>query len=95
MFCLICYTCIHNQWNRNPFFIQKKIFFFTHILEEDAEVRVTVWVNGSLEHWKENVLQHLAKVGHKVPASEDVTKIEEVPNIMIKQLHNMNKVVHS
>lgn len=58
--------------------------FLTHVSEEEAELRVGVWVDGSLEHGKENVLQHLAKVGHKVPASEDVTKIEESPNIMIK-----------
>lgn len=50
--------------------------FLTHMLEEEAELWVGLWVDGSLEHGKENVLQHLAKVGHKVPASEDVAKIE-------------------
>lgn len=54
--------------------------FLTHMLEEDAELWVGEWVNGGLEHRKENVLQHLAKVGHKVPASEDVAKIEEGEN---------------
>lgn len=49
--------------------------FLTYMLEEDAELRVGLWVNGGLEHRKEDVLQHLAKVGHKVLASEDVTEI--------------------
>lgn len=53
------------------------------MLEEDAELWIGVWVDGSLEHGKENVLQHLAKVGHKVPASEDVAKIEERQNKFI------------
>lgn len=44
------------------------------MLEEDAELWVGLWVDGGLEHGKENVLQHFAKVGHEVPASEDVTK---------------------
>lgn len=52
----------------------------THMPEEDAEIGVGVWLDGGLEHWKENVLQHLAKVGHKVPASKDVAKIEEGRN---------------
>lgn len=47
------------------------------MLEEDAELRVGLWVNGGLEHRKENVLQHLTKVGHKFPASEDVTIIKK------------------
>lgn len=47
------------------------------MLEEEAELWVGVWVDGGLEHRKENVLQHLAEVGHKVPASEDVAKREE------------------
>lgn len=50
------------------------------MLEEDAEIWVGLWINGGLEHRKENVLQHLAKVGHKVPASENVTKIERGHN---------------
>lgn len=50
------------------------LLFLTHVLEEDAEIWVGLWVDGGLEHGKENVLQHFAKVGHKVPASEDVTK---------------------
>lgn len=54
------------------------------MLEEDAELWVGLWVDGGLEHGKENVLQHLAKVGHKVPASEDVTKIEEGQNKFIE-----------
>lgn len=45
------------------------------MIEEDAELWVGLWVDGRLEHRKEDVLQHLAKVGHKVSASEDVTKI--------------------
>ena len=65
------------------------------MLEEDAELRVGLWVDGGLEHGKENVLQHLAKVGHKVPASEDITKIEEAQHIIIKILHDMTYVVHS
>lgn len=44
------------------------------MLEEDAEIWVGLRINGGLEHGKENVLQHSAKVGNKVPASEDVTK---------------------
>lgn len=47
--------------------------FVTHMLEEDAEFRVGLWVDGGLEDGKENVLQHLAKVGDKVSAPEDVT----------------------
>lgn len=50
--------------------------FVTHMLEEDAELRVGLWVDGGVEHWKEDVLQHLAKVGHKVPASENVAKMK-------------------
>lgn len=46
------------------------------MLEEDAELRVGLWVDGGVEHWKEDVLQHLAKVGHKVPASENVAKMK-------------------
>lgn len=48
----------------------------THMLEEDAELWVGVWIDGGLENRQENVLQHFAKVGDKVPASEDVTKID-------------------
>lgn len=44
------------------------------MLEEDAEVWVGLRIDGGLEHREENVLQHFAKVGNKVPASEDVTK---------------------
>lgn len=51
--------------------------FPTHVLEEDAELWVGLRVDGGLEHGEENVLQHLAEVGHKVPASEDITEIEE------------------
>lgn len=47
------------------------------MFEEDAELRVGLWVDRSLEHWEENVLQHFAKVGNKVPASEDVTVVRE------------------
>lgn len=53
------------------------------MLEEDAQLWVGLWVNGGLEHRKENVLQHLAKVRHKVPASEDVAKMEEGRNKLI------------
>jgi len=42
------------------------------MLEEDAEILVGLGVDGGLEHGQENVLQHLAKVGHKVLGSEDV-----------------------
>lgn len=48
----------------------------THMLEEDAELWVGLWIDGGLENRQENVLQHFAKVGDKVPASEDVTKID-------------------
>ncbi len=46
------------------------------MLEEETELWVGLGVDGGLEHRKENVLQHLAEVRHKVPASEDVAKIE-------------------
>lgn len=46
----------------------------THVLEEDAEIWVGLRIDGGLERGEENVLQHFAKVGNKVPASEDVTK---------------------
>lgn len=46
------------------------------MLEEDAELGVGVRVDGGLEHGKEDVLQHFAKVGHEFPASEDVARIE-------------------
>lgn len=57
------------------------LLFLTHVLEEDAEIWVGLWVDGGLEHGKENVLQHFAKVGHKVPASEDVTKKQNTQQI--------------
>ena len=50
------------------------------MLQEDAELRVALWVDGGLEHGEENVLQHLTEVGHKVPASEDIAEIEEGQN---------------
>lgn len=50
------------------------------MFEENAELWVGLWIDGGLEHRKENVLQHLAKVGHKVPASEDITEIEKGQN---------------
>lgn len=53
------------------------------MLEEDAELWVGPWVDGGLEYGKENVLQHLAKVWHKVPASEDVAEIEEGQRVFI------------
>lgn len=48
------------------------------MLEEDAELWVGLRINGGLEHGEENVLQHFAKVWNKVPASEDVTKIDGI-----------------
>lgn len=48
----------------------------THVVEEDAELWVGLWVDCGLEDGEENILQHLAKMGHKVPASEDVTKLK-------------------
>lgn len=48
----------------------------THMLEEDAEFWVGLWIDGGLENRQENVLQHFAKVGDKVPASKDVTRID-------------------
>ncbi len=53
------------------------------MLEEDAELGVGVWVDGGLEHRKENVLQHLAKVWHKVPASEDVAMLKGRQNKLV------------
>lgn len=53
------------------------------MVEEDTEFWVGLWVNSGLEYRKENILQHLAKVWHKVPASEDVTEIEEGQNLII------------
>lgn len=48
------------------------------MLEEDAELWVGLRIDGGLEHGEENVLQHFAKVWNKVPASEDVTKIDGI-----------------
>lgn len=62
----------------------------THVLEEDAEIRVGPRIDGGLEHREENVLQHFAKVGNKVPASEDVTKSDRgnrKNGLLIKLLH--------
>lgn len=50
------------------------------MLQENAELRVGLWVDGGLEHREEDVLQHFAKVGHKVPASEDVANIKRREN---------------
>lgn len=49
----------------------------THVLQENAELRVGVWVDGGLEHREEDVLQHFAKVGHEVAASEDVASVKK------------------
>lgn len=57
--------------------------FLTHMFEEDAELWVRLWVDSDLKYRKENILQHLAKVWHKVPASEDVTEKEEGQNALI------------
>lgn len=46
------------------------------MLQENAELRVGLWVDGGFEHREEDVLQHFAEVGHKVPASEDVANIK-------------------
>lgn len=46
------------------------------MLQENAELRVGLWVDGGLEHREEDVLQHFAKVGHKVPAPEDVANVK-------------------
>lgn len=59
------------------------------MLEEDAELWVGLWVDGRLEHGEENVLQHLAEVRHKVPASEDVTEIQEGQSTQIKPTANV------
>lgn len=53
------------------------------MFEEDAELWVGLWVDCGLENREENVLQHLAKVWHKVSASEDVTMIKERQKIII------------
>lgn len=45
---------------------------FTHMFEEDAELRMALWVDGGLENREEDILQHLPKVGHKVSCPEDV-----------------------
>lgn len=55
----------------------------THVFEEDAELWVRLWVDSGLKYRKENILQHLTKVWHKVPASEDVTEKEGGQNALI------------
>ena len=65
-------TFILNSW-----LIYLWPLFVTHMLEEDAEIGVGLRVDGGLEHREENVLQHLAKMGHEVPGSEDIAEIEE------------------
>lgn len=47
------------------------------MLEEDAELWVGLRVDGGLEYGEENVLQHFPKVWNKVPASENVTEMDE------------------
>lgn len=47
------------------------------MLQENAELRVGVWVDGGLKHREEDVLQHFAKVGHEVAASEDVANVKK------------------
>lgn len=52
----------------------KSGFRVTHMLQEDAELRIGLRVNGGLENGEEDVLQHFSKVWHKVPPSENVTE---------------------
>lgn len=56
----------------------------THVLEEDAELRIGLWIDGGLEHRQENVLQHFAKVWHEVSASEDVAEMEHGQTSFLK-----------
>lgn len=59
------------------------------MLQENAELRAGLWVDGGLEHREEDVLQHFAKVGHKVPASENVA------NIKRQKIRYVNPTVHT
>lgn len=61
----------------------------TYVLQENAELRVGLWVDGGLEHREEDVLQHFAKVGHEVPASEDVA------NVKTRKIGFVNPTLHS
>lgn len=38
-----------------------------YIFEEDVYFFVILWIDGGLKKRKENVLQHLGEVGHKLP----------------------------
>lgn len=74
------------------------LLFVTHVIEEDAELWVGVWVNGGLEHREENVLQHFAKVGDEVPASEDIAKIKrgaQQSHLNLKSCHFSNQTYFS
>ena len=64
------------------------------MLEEDAELWVCMRVNGGLEHGKENVLQHLAEVGHKIPASEDITEMEQNKVNLSRPLRLFSKLMY-
>lgn len=44
------------------------------MLEEDAEVWVSLGVDGGLKHWKEDILQHLSEVWQEILGSEHITK---------------------
>lgn len=43
------------------------------MLQEDAQFRVGLRVNGGLENGHEDILQHLPKVRHEVPGPENIT----------------------
>ena len=49
--------------------------------EENTEVWVSLRVDGGLEHWHENVLQHLSKVWKEVLRSEHITRGRNEENL--------------
>lgn len=45
-----------------------------YVLEEDADVRVSLGVDGGLKYWHKNILQHLAKVRKEILSSKHITR---------------------
>lgn len=51
------------------------------MLEENTEVWVSLRVDGGLEHWHENILQHLSKVWKEVLRSKHITRGRNEENL--------------
>lgn len=51
------------------------------MLEEDAEVWVSLGIDGGLKHWHENVLHHLSEVWKEILGSEHITRSKNEENL--------------